>query len=139
MFTRRRGFRAFLPRFRACFGRLRVCRAVARCAVSVLTPFFARLRRFFARLVYLFKAIKKARFWGYFQGVFGFVRSGVMRSPPLERLPVEKIKKGKAFKPYPVERVFILLFLEVERSRALRLASSICNRAFRRILANYNQ
>ena len=80
VFVRPSCFRAFLPRFRACFGRLRVCRSVIRCAVSVLTPFFARLRRFFARLVYLFKAIKKALLRGNFQCVFGFVRSGVMRS-----------------------------------------------------------
>ena len=46
-----------------------------------------------AWLGYLFKAIKKARFRGYFQGVFGFVRSGVMRSP-LWAFPRGENKKG---------------------------------------------
>lgn len=79
-----------LPRFRACFGRSRVWRAVVRFAVSILTPFFAVSRLVSARLVYSVKAIKKARFRGNFQGVFAFVRSGVMPSGGQDKKTIKK-------------------------------------------------
>ena len=98
VFVRPCRFRAFLPRFRACFWRLRVWRCVVRFAVSILTPFLWVFRLVSARLVQSIKAIKKARFSGNFQGVFAFVHSWNV-------CPVEKIKKGKAVKPYPVYRL----------------------------------
>lgn len=139
VFVRPSCFRAFLPRFRACFGVLRVCRSVIRCDVSVLRLFLSRSRRFLARLVQSIKAIKKARFRGNFQGVFAFVRSGVMRLPLWSVSTWRKRKRAKPSSLAPWSVFFILLFLAIERNCARRLASSICNRSSRHSLANYNQ
>ena len=91
--------------------------------------FNALFRRFTARFGSA-RAIrqgnKKARFMGNFQGVFAFVRSWSV-------CPVEKIKKGKAVKPYPVERlsvcaydfIFALVFsfcLSVEHFHRVRVS-----------------
>ena len=136
VFVRPSFFRAFLPRFRACFGRLSVCPLRRFHFNALFRPFTAFFRS--ARAIYqgnkkkpvlgaIFKAFSGSSVRAWCVRPFGAFARG------------ENKKRVKPLSLTPWSVFFILLFLAIERNCARRLASSICNRASRHSLANYNQ